>query len=276
MGQYFSHPPLPPSQEPDLLGPNAFMTLPPEIFNEILGYVQADWRGRRALIACALVASWWTGPSQRRLFSSVLINERNHKRWVDSVVHSRSKSRLLAYVLSLRHGRGPSWGVGYQMRDLPPDSGEYLSDMHNIHTLTLSRIKVEPVNEEGLHCCFSAFRRTLTYLSLDVFATSFNTFVTLVDYFPNLKSLHLRSFWVEPDEGPVPPLSRPLRGGIHFHDLSPRGLEFFDRFAKLDLEYEELVVNSTTSTETRLVEGPLQISPSTVKFLRLTFTSPCA
>ena len=190
---------------------------------------------------------------------------------MNGVVRSGSKSRLLGYVCSLRYCRGPDFDVGYRMRDLPQGSGEYLSAMPNLHSLTLSRIRVERIGEEGFRTCFSAFRGTLTYLSLDVFATSFGAFVTLVDYFPNLRSLLLRSFRLEPDEGPVPPLSRPLKGKVHFCDVTVRGLEFFDLFSKLDLEYEELIIDRA---EMRCMERALQIGTSTVKFLRLTSEIP--
>lgn len=47
-------------------------------------------------------------------------------------------------------------------------------------------------------------------------------------------------------------------------------LEFLDRFAKLDLEYDELVVRPLTiSLEMRSLQAALQINPSTIKFLKL-------
>jgi len=101
------------------------------------------------------------------------------------------------------------------MRDLPQDSGEYLSALRNIHNLTLFNTKVEHIPKDQFHTCFSTFRGTLTYLSLEVFDTSFSAFVTLVNFFPNLRTLQLRSFALGPDEGPVPSLSRPLRGKLH-------------------------------------------------------------
>ena len=66
---------------------------------------------------------------------------------------------------------------------------------------------------------FSAFRDTLTYPSLETFTASFSAFVTLVDYFPNITTLRLRSFELEPDGGPVPSLSRPLRGKLYVREV---------------------------------------------------------
>ena len=155
------------------------------------------------------------------------------------------------------------------MRDLPQDSGEYLSALRNIHSLTLCDIKVEDIGEEGFRGCFSVFRETLTHLSLDAFTTSFSAFVTLVNYFPNITTLQLSSFALERDMGPVPSLTRPLRGTIHVHCVRAHCSRFFDRFSKLDLEYEELVIDPPWSMGWKFLEGALRTSPGTIKFLRL-------
>ena len=156
------------------------------------------------------------------------------------------------------------------MRNLPKNSGEYLYALNNIHTLDLLDIKIEHISEGEFHICFSAFRETLTHLTLMFFDMSFSAFVTLVDYFPNITTLRLGWFDVKPDEGPVPPLSRPLRGRICIDCASSRYAEFFDRFAKLDPEYEELVLESPFNASKEFVEGSLRLCANTVKYLRLT------
>ena len=158
------------------------------------------------------------------------------------------------------------------MRDLLQDSKEYSSALCNIHTLTLVNIKVEHIGEEGFHTCFSAFRGTLTFLFLEFFCTSFSAFVTLVDYFPNITTLRLRAFDLVPDEETVPTLSRPLRGKLYIQINGPDCLEFFNRLAKLDSEYEELTADAfsiSPDTKTKFVESTLQISTSTIKYLKL-------
>ena len=253
------------------------MTLPPEILDKILTHVPTHEWGSRTLIACALVTTQWTGPSQRRLFSSVKIYEGNRGRWMEGVVLSESKVHLLEYVRSLWLTRGP----GYRMRDLAQDCGEYLPALYNLHNLTLSGIGVERISENQFHTCFSAFRGTLTYLFLNAFITSFGAFLTLVDYFPHIKTLRLRSLGLESDERPIPSLSRPFRGKLHVHhavdhfqaDFS----KFYNRFANLNLEYEELVIESSSSNfgGIAFLESALQISPGTVRFLRLTTELQC-
>ena len=248
------------------------MRLPPEILDNILAQISVDDAGRRTLIACALVATWLAGPSQRRLFSSVDIHEDNYDRWMNGVVISGTKTHLLEYVRSLSHFRR----FDYRMRDLSRDSGEYFSALCNLRRLKLYNTAIEPISEEEFRTCFSAFRGTLTRLSLDDFTTSFSSFVALIDYFPNITSLRLRSFGLKPDEGPVPPLSRPLRGKLRIR-VEPNFPEFLDRFLKLDLRYEDLVIStpSPMSMATALVESALQISTSTVKYLRLTAQLGC-
>ena len=174
---------------------------------------------------------------------------------MDGVVLSGSKSRLLEHVRSLLHCRG-DFGVKYRMRDLPNDSGEYLSALCDVHSLILLNTTVEHTT----------------------FATLFSAFVTLVDYFPNITSLELDSLELEPDEGLVPSLSRPLRGKAHIHFadyVQDDCLEFYDRFAKLNPEYEEVVVNSSCVLDKKPLRIVLQMSTSTVKFLRLTTELQC-
>ena len=255
--------------------PDPLKSLPPEIFDKILEFIPATRDGRPTLIACALVATWWTAPSQRRLFSSISIHEANLQRWMDGVALSESKSHLLAYARSLWHWRGGLFGDNYRMRNLPQDSCQYSSALHNVQNLTLVNFGIEDIGGEGFRTCFSAFRETLTFLYLEFSGTSFSAFVTLVNYFPNITALRLRGVKLEPDEGPVPTLSRPLRGKIYIEYSHHPGidcLEFFRRLAKLDLEYEEVVVNFfslTSSMGIDLLESVLQISPTTIKFLRL-------
>jgi len=165
-------------------------------------------------------------------------------------------------------------GAKHRIRDLPRHSGEYLSALHNLHTLTLYKTRAKHIPEDQFYTCFSTFRGTLTYLSLKNFSTSFSAFVTLVDYFPSIRTLQLHSFVLEPDEGPVPSLPRPPRGRLHIEYVLPDRLEFFNKFVKLELEYEELRVDSLDAG-TEFLESALQISSNTVKYLKLATELRC-
>jgi len=246
---------------------NGSMILPPEILDGILEHVPTSpMSGQSTLIACALVATWWTGPSQRRLSPSVLINTSNYQRWMNGVVSSRSKAQLLEHVrwLSLNQ---------LQMRGLSQDHGQYLPALCNVRGLKLFSAEVKHISEAQFQPCFSGFRGTLTYPFIDYIFASFGAFVALVDYFPNLRTLELRMYGLGRDEGPVPPFSRPPRGRLHVHPSSGDPSELLSRFAKLDLEYEVLVIEPLTSRyldRPRFLESALQISPNTVKYLTMT------
>ena len=68
------------------------------------------------------------------------------------------------------------------MWDLPKESGEYLSALHNLHSLTLHNITIEYISgRKAFNKCFSAFHNTLTELSLELFAISLQMFATVMD-----------------------------------------------------------------------------------------------
>ena len=188
---------------------------PPEILDGILEHIPTNKEGRSTLVACALVATWWTGPSQRRLFSSVPLNDGNHQRWMNGIVLPGSKTDLLRYIHSILHSFFPLHGTWYPVRSLPKDSGQYLPALCNLRSLSLYNAYIEHLSEVEFRTCFSAFRETLTGLAIGFFSTSFSAFVALVNYFPNITTLRLGSFSLRPDEEPVPLLSRPLRGKIY-------------------------------------------------------------
>ena len=190
---------------------------------------------------------------------------------MDSVVLSGPKTHLLGYVRSLAyHRHGLETGIKNRTRDLAQDSGGYLSALRNLRSLSLDNFRVEHISEEEFRICFSTFRETLTTLLLQSPDTSLSAFLTLIDYFPNVTTLTLSSLVMEPDQGPVPLLSRPLRGKIHIHEYTTDYLEFFDRFAKLDLEYEQMIISTYFRLlDTKILESVLRISTSTVKGLRL-------
>jgi len=196
---------------------------------------------------------------------------------MNDVVLTGSKTHLLGYVRSLQHSRGPYSGAKQLMRNLPQDQVECFSALCNLHSLTLFDIIIERIGGEGFRTCFSAFRDTLTSLTLQTFVVSFSAFVTLVDYFPNIRILQLRSFTPEPDADPVPNLSRPLRGRVNVSGVDTDGhLNFFDQFARLELEYEEVVIDSPSHLiGANHLKHALQLSVTTAKTLRLAGRLPC-
>ena len=130
----------------------------------------------------------------------------------------------------------------------------------------------KPPKDSGqeFRTCFSAFRETLAELAIRFFSTSFSAFVALVNYFPNITTLRLGSFSLRHDEEPAPLLSRPLRGKIYIHYThQDQRWDFVDRLAKLEMEYDRLVIESRFILRPEVLEGNLRLSPSTVRYLKL-------
>ena len=206
------------------------------------------------------------GPSQRRLFSSASVHEKNYRRWMNGVALAGSKVHLLGFVRSLQHCLGMATRFNHGIQD----HEEYFSALCNLHSLSLYGVGIEAIGKEGPHAYFSASRETLTYLSLGDFFAPFCVFVTLVDYFPNIRNLQLCSFGLDPNARPIPTLSRPLRGKFKVYSTGACS-SFLDRFARLDLQYEEVVLHSPSRfIEGKYLERALQISATTARVLRLT------
>lgn len=249
--------------------------LPPETLSNVLERIDLNREGRQTLIACALVATWWVGPCQRRLFSAVSIDEENHQRWMDGVVLPSPKTRLLQHIRSLL--LGSDGGTECPTQSFAGNFGSFLSALRNLRSLTLRDISIVSIGEEAFHTCFSAFRESLTELSLERFNTSFNVFATLVGYFPNVTTLRLEILALDVDEGPATPSSLPLRGEIYIRYTPIDWQEFANRFTKLNPEYDRMVIDARPfmeelgpfMVETAPLESILQLSASSVKYLRL-------
>ncbi|KAF9783870.1 hypothetical protein BJ322DRAFT_1067469 [Thelephora terrestris] len=208
--------------------------------DDVLGYIPLDREGRKLLIACASVATWWARPSQRRLFSSVSLDDENYLQ---------------------------------RMEDVSRDSGGYLSALHNLRSLTLCNITLLPNGQEEILACFSAFRETLTELSLERISASFSSFVSLVGYFPNITTLRVEFFAWDYYESPVPPLSQPLRGEIYIRFTEIYWWKFIDQFTMLNQKYDRLVLDfGSIVVDAKNLESLLQSSASSVKYLQLEAT----
>ena len=87
-------------------------------------------------------------------------------------------------------------------------------------------------------------QQILSPLILVAVSLPWRSFIALVDYFPNLRNLELLSLSFEDGNINSPPLSRPLRGKLHFYLSEEEYLIALSNwFAGLEVEYEELVVD---------------------------------
>ena len=86
--------------------------------------------------------------------------------------------------------------------------------------------------------------QSLSSLALSVVSLQWRSFIAIIDYFPNLRNLELQCLSFKDENRNLPPLSRPLRGTLSFYLSEEKNLAaFFDWFARLEVEYEELVVD---------------------------------
>jgi hypothetical protein len=211
--------------------------------DDVLEYIPLDRGGRKVLIACASVATWWARPSQRRLFSSVSLDDENYLQWMEGVALLILKTHLLRYVRSILLGLYGK--ADYSTQDISRDSGGYLSALHNLRSLALCNVALLSNGQEEIHTCFSAFRETLR---IEIFTC---------DYF----------------ESPVPPLSQPLRGEIYIRFTEIYWWKFIDQFTMLNQKYERLVLDfGSILVDAKNLESLLRSSASSVKYLQLEAT----
>ena len=210
------------------------MLLPQELIDEIFSYLPpSDPQTIRNL---SLVAKSWVHCSQKRLFHTVSISQSTYNSWVDSI--SPANLELLHHVRSLTYTIDPTaWVPGYRIDSL----GDYLPSFRNLESLVLSSMDLPPAITQQVEN-FSAFRHTLSSLSLWSCYVSSGALITLVNYFPNLTDLQLRAPKHKTDYMPFPPLSRPLRGRLSVQTFRRHDLPVLDRLSDLPPDLDELVV----------------------------------
>jgi len=88
---------------------------------------------------------------------------------------------------------------------------------------------------------FSAFRHTLTRLSLDRCVVTSSAFTTVINYFPGLNNLDLGRLFYQEDAKPAPPLTHLVIGKLCNTKFSEGGMCFFNRLSKLGLVFDEII-----------------------------------
>jgi len=94
---------------------------------------------------------------------------------------------------------------------------------------------------------FSAFRHTLSDISLSYGSATSRVLVVLINYFANLVGLYLRALHCDRESGPFPPLSRPLEKPPV--TWPPKyGLELFDELSRSGLRANEVIISCSVLT----------------------------
>ena len=214
------------------------MDLPQELIDKITCNLASDIP---SLHSCSLVAKSWIYPSRRWLFKDVLISGNiRQRRWLDRI--SPTNIDLLRNIRSFTHKptidvTAEDWSV------IPPYRIDYfrlyLPSLCQLERLGFFFTFVGPDIPQNIGL-FSTFQHTLSSLCLsDCHATS-SALVTLVDYFPLLANLELRSLKCVAGGGPVPRRSRPLRGRLVIADCMVKDRALFNQLSNPPPELDEL------------------------------------
>ena len=217
------------------------MSLPYELLGEIFGYLPSSHKwDQQSLRNCSLVAKSWTNPSRRHLFKTIKIRETTLQSWLDTI--SPANDQFLQHVHSLSYftstiarqdGQWPAHRI-----DVLQD---YLPSFHRLQHLSLSFLNI-PSNISRQVEMFSAFRHTLSRLSLRRCSVTISALVTLINCFSNLDRLDLSRLLHEVDGEPPSSLSRPLIRELYISEFHEDGLGILNQLSELGLVFDELIV----------------------------------
>jgi hypothetical protein len=210
----------------DELGPG--MALPPELIDEILTYLQDD---EKTLQNCSLIAKSWAYSSQKLLCAHVHLTPWTYRRWRETV--SPTSAELLQHVRTMDCRA---------FHTLHPSHGDYFRSLRRLERLALRVfVRIEP----DITNLFLAFQSTLSSLSLSRVSITWIAFINVVDYFPNLKDLHLSQSSFVGDCREIPPLSKPPRGKLCLFTLSSDDMSILSSGLSASvLRYNELEITN--------------------------------
>jgi len=214
------------------------MHLPVELIDEILSHLPPH--GEESLYNYSLVARSWLDPCQRRIFESVTISPDTQQSWLDNI--SPTNTELLRHVRELVYVDRARRGLPHPPCRIGDDLQDYLPSFLQLQSLTFGLVDIQPVISDNVKLFF-AFQYSLSSLFLFQVSATWNGFVTLLAYFPNIRSLDVNGVLFEVDDSPAPQIPHALRGRLFIRcarERDPKAL--IDRFAGLRLEYEKLVI----------------------------------
>ena len=206
--------------------------LPPELVGEILTHLEHD---NQALQYCSLVAKSWAYPSQKPLYTRVIVTPPAYRTWQE--IASPTSAKLLRHVHSL---------TCRQFQSLCDFHEDYLKSFHHLQCLALDNIGNVELNAVDL---FPSFQNTLSSLSLFQVSLTLDVFIKLLGYFPKLRDLYLNdpTFCAEHRITPSPG-STPPRGSLSLCRLSAESMDILLRgLCGLEPQYDKLAIFSSSS-----------------------------
>ena len=209
------------------------MKLPPELVDEIIGHLPPG--DKRSLRNCSLVAKSWIFPSQKRLFGVVEITGENLRQWLDNI--SPTHIDLLGHVRHLLYREYPKGSI----KQVHLSLHDYLPSFRCLSHFTLSFART-PLRLQQVQK-FSAFRYTLSEITLARCVVTKSSLVTLINYFPDLTSFDLRGLEYHKEHGQTPPLVRHHFRKLFANVWGEGSLGLVDELSKLGLRFEEVVIS---------------------------------
>jgi len=226
------------------------MSLPHELLDEILSYLQINRKqDQQSLRNYSLVAKSWINPSRRHLFEAVEIRETTLQSWLDNI--SPANDELLQHVRSLSYH---TYTIAWQDRQRPVHRvdvlQDYLPSLHRLQHLSLSFIRI-PSDISRQVEMFSAFRHTLSRLSLRHCSVTISALVNLINCFSNLDCLDLGYLLHEVDGEPPSSLSRPLIRELCISEIHKDDLWILNQLSGLGQVFDKLVIKRLSRTPPR-------------------------
>jgi hypothetical protein len=240
-------------------------SLPQELFIEILGHLPPD--DKNSIKNCSLVAKSWRHISQQILLESIMIFAQNLERWMATAPWVGCD-----FFRNVRHLRC-SFVDYFEGQRLPIGiTGVLPLERLNHLELCRSGFVLSPQGSER----FSPFKKTLSRITLRSCSISKNSFVSLVDYFPNLQFLHLERLSDAGSHEPITRISRTLEKlSMPIESLSTRFLDLLVDLSELGLRFNEVDLQSVEPRDDRgrgiSADRVIVAFGASVKRLRLPF-----
>lgn len=162
--------------------------LPLELFDEIVSHMDPTLvEGRQSLSNCSVVKKSWARPCQRRLFESVRISSERLQSWQDCVL--QKEDPLLSRVRELSCD-GKNFFEEQQFRPTHISLCDLFRLFTRLEHFQLGGCDISLLPHKlGL---FTAFRETLSCITLFRCQVSEKTLLAFINYFPNLEWLRVQ------------------------------------------------------------------------------------
>ena len=175
---------------------------------------------------------------------------------------------LLHHVRSLSYSADTRDRGGVRPEYFSSVLRNYYPSLHQLQHLSLSSVCFVSNTPQDIGM-FSAFRHTLSRLSLNSCDFTISTLVSLIDYFPNLNRLDLTRPLSCVNDKPVRPVSRPLLRQLHISEAYEGGFSILDQLSEVGLAFDEIVVDGPSPVSLHTLGRVVDAVGARVRCLKL-------